>query len=266
MNKPKMAMEKCASRVLMLLSQLDRLNEEPKVSDTDAIRQITGKILHILQTQEKTRKEMVSKGSSGMEVILSSLENTRDLQTTLNILNILNELLTVGGGRRIGAFVSKGGTAILLQLLVSSSKDLPMNEELMLHIHSLLVKVGPKDRKFGVKARLNGALNVTVNLVKRNLQNCKMLLPCLQVLRVYAGNTHVSDGRNANVEEVRSSEFWQLVSTVHLLSMWCRSRGYGQEKPVLGTKLLTDPRSRLWTCPHRRSHSTEGHDSAGQVT
>ncbi|XP_056629033.1 cytosolic carboxypeptidase 1 isoform X2 [Triplophysa dalaica] len=188
MNKPKMAMEKCASRVLMLLSQLDRLNEEPKVSDTDAIRQITGKILHILQTQEKTRKEMVSKGSSGMEVILSSLENTRDLQTTLNILNILNELLTVGGGRRIGAFVSKGGTAILLQLLVSSSKDLPMNEELMLHIHSLLVKVGPKDRKFCVKARLNGALNVTINLVKRNLQNCKMLLPCLQLLRVYAGN------------------------------------------------------------------------------
>lgn len=40
-----------ASRVLMLLSQLERLNEEPKLSDTDAIRQITGKILHILQTQ-----------------------------------------------------------------------------------------------------------------------------------------------------------------------------------------------------------------------
>lgn len=40
-----------ASRVLMLLSQLERLNEEPKVSDTDAIRQITGKILHIIQTQ-----------------------------------------------------------------------------------------------------------------------------------------------------------------------------------------------------------------------
>ncbi len=40
-----------ASRVLMLLSQLERLNEEPKVSDNDAIRQITGKILHLIQTQ-----------------------------------------------------------------------------------------------------------------------------------------------------------------------------------------------------------------------
>uniref|UniRef100_A0A8C1YVF1 Cytosolic carboxypeptidase 1 n=1 Tax=Cyprinus carpio TaxID=7962 RepID=A0A8C1YVF1_CYPCA len=186
MNKPKMASEKSASRVLMLLSQLERLNEEPKVSDNDAIRQTTGKILHLIQTQEKTRKEVASKSSGGMEIILSSLENTQDLQTTLNILAILNELLTVGGGYRTGVFVSKGGTALLLQLLVGSSKDPPANEELMLHIHSLLVKVGLKDRKLGVKARLNGALNVTLNLVKHNLQNHKLLLPCLQVLRVYS--------------------------------------------------------------------------------
>uniref|UniRef100_A0A8B9KS56 ATP/GTP binding protein 1 n=1 Tax=Astyanax mexicanus TaxID=7994 RepID=A0A8B9KS56_ASTMX len=123
-----------------------------------------------------------------MEVILSSLENTRDLQTILNILCILNELLTLGGGRRVGVFVSKGGTAILLQLLVQSGKEASPSEELMLQTHSLLAKVGPKDRKFGIKARLNGALNVTVNLLKQNLQNYKLLLPCLQVLRVYSSN------------------------------------------------------------------------------
>uniref|UniRef100_A0A8C1T799 Cytosolic carboxypeptidase 1 n=1 Tax=Cyprinus carpio TaxID=7962 RepID=A0A8C1T799_CYPCA len=202
MNKPKMAAEKSASRVLMLLSQLERLNEDHKVSNNDAIRQITGKILHLLQTQEKTRKEVTSKGSGGMEVILSSLENAQDLQTTLNILAILNELLTVGGGRRTGVFVSKGGTAILLQMLVSSSKNPPANEELMLHIHTLLVKVGPKDRKFGVKSRLNGALNVTLNLVKHNLQNHKLLLPCLQVLRVYSSNlvNAVSLGKSGALE------------------------------------------------------------------
>uniref|UniRef100_A0A671SNA2 Cytosolic carboxypeptidase 1 n=1 Tax=Sinocyclocheilus anshuiensis TaxID=1608454 RepID=A0A671SNA2_9TELE len=202
MNKPKMAAEKSASRVLMLLSQLERLNEEPKVSDNDAIRQTTGKILHLIQTQEKTRNEVASKSSGGMEIILSSLENTQDLQTTLNILAILNELLTVGGGRRTGVFVSKGGTAVLLQLLVSSSKDPPANEELMLHIHSLLGKVGLKDRKFGVKARLNGALNATLNLVKHNLQNYKLLLPCLQVLRVYSSNlvNAVSLGKSGALE------------------------------------------------------------------
>lgn len=44
------------------------------------------------------------------------------------------------------------------------------------------------DRKFGVKSRLSGALNITVNLMKQNLQNAKLLLPCLQVLRIYSTN------------------------------------------------------------------------------
>uniref|UniRef100_A0A4W5M7S2 Cytosolic carboxypeptidase 1 n=1 Tax=Hucho hucho TaxID=62062 RepID=A0A4W5M7S2_9TELE len=128
--------------------------------------------------------------------------NTQDLQTVLNILYILNELLTVGGGRRVGVFVSKGGTGILLQLVLSGSKESPPSEELMLQLHSLLAKVGPKDRKFGVKARLNGALNVTVNLLKQNLQNHKLLLPCLQVLRVYSSNSvnAVSLGKNGVLE------------------------------------------------------------------
>uniref|UniRef100_A0A8C7VIZ1 Cytosolic carboxypeptidase 1 n=1 Tax=Oncorhynchus mykiss TaxID=8022 RepID=A0A8C7VIZ1_ONCMY len=128
--------------------------------------------------------------------------NTQDLQTILNILYILNELLTVGGGRRVGVFVSKGGTGILLQLVLSGSKESPPSEELMLQLHSLLAKVGPKDRKFGVKARLNGALNVTVNLLKQNLQNHKLLLPCLQVLRVYSSNSvnAVSLGKNGVLE------------------------------------------------------------------
>uniref|UniRef100_A0A4W4DW05 Cytosolic carboxypeptidase 1 n=1 Tax=Electrophorus electricus TaxID=8005 RepID=A0A4W4DW05_ELEEL len=201
MNKPKMATEK-GSRVLMLLAQLERHDGEAVGSDTEAIRQVTGKILHLIQTQEKTRKEVMAKGSTGMEVILSSLQSTQDLQTILNILCILNELLTVAGGRRVGVFVSKGGTAILLHLLISSGREASPSEELMHQIHSLLAKVGPKDRKFGVKARLSGALNVTVNLLKQNLQNHRLLLPCLQVLRLYSSNSvnAVSLGKSGMVE------------------------------------------------------------------
>ncbi|XP_026177504.1 cytosolic carboxypeptidase 1 isoform X5 [Mastacembelus armatus] len=205
MNKPKMATEKGVpsnSRVLMLLGQLERMNGEAMVKDADMARQITAKILHLIQTQEKSGKEVMSKGSSGMEVILASLENIRDVQTTLNILCILSELLTVGRGRRVGVFVSKGGTGILFQLLITASKEMPPSEELMLQLHSLLAKVGSKDRKFGVKARLSGALNVTVNLMKQNLQNTKLLLPCLQVLRVYSTNSvnAIYLGKNAVVE------------------------------------------------------------------
>ncbi|KAM9547313.1 cytosolic carboxypeptidase 1 isoform 3-T5 [Salvelinus alpinus] len=217
MNKHNMTTEKgipSNSRVLMLFGQLEKLNRESMLVDPEIARQITAKVLHLIQTQvlvhchgrwcslEKTRKEIMSKASSGMEVILATLENTQDLQTILNILYILNELLTVGGGRRIGVFVSKGGTGILLQLVIRASKESPPSEEFMLQLHSVLAKVGPKDRKFGVKARLNGALNVTVNLLKQNLQNHKLLLPCLLVLQVYSSNTvnAVSLGKNGVVE------------------------------------------------------------------
>uniref|UniRef100_A0A3Q3EC32 Cytosolic carboxypeptidase 1 n=1 Tax=Labrus bergylta TaxID=56723 RepID=A0A3Q3EC32_9LABR len=189
MNKPKMATEKGNSRVLMLLGQLERMNGEAMGRDVETARQVTAKILHLIQTQ-------------GEMYCLCVVQSSRDVQTTLNILYILTELLTVGEGRRAGVFVSKGGTGVLFQILISASKELPPSEELMLQLHSLLAKVGPKDRKFGVKARLSGALNVTVNLLKQNLQNTKLLLPCLQVLRVYSTNSvnAISLGKNGVVE------------------------------------------------------------------
>ncbi|MEQ2215746.1 Cytosolic carboxypeptidase 1 [Xenoophorus captivus] len=95
-------------------------------------------------SSERSGKEVMSKGSSGMEVILASLENSRDVQTTLNIMYILSELLTIGRGRRVGVFVSKGGTGILFQILILASKEIPPSEELMLQLHALLAKVGPK--------------------------------------------------------------------------------------------------------------------------
>ncbi|KAF5912656.1 hypothetical protein HPG69_007645 [Diceros bicornis minor] len=128
--------------------------------------------------------------------------NTKDLQTTLNILSILVELVSAGGGRRASFLVTKGGSQILLQLLMNASKESPPNEELMVQIHSILAKIGPKDKKFGVKARINGALNITLNLVKQNLQNHRLVLPCLQLLRVYSANSvnSVSLGKNGVVE------------------------------------------------------------------
>uniref|UniRef100_A0A672IZ87 Cytosolic carboxypeptidase 1 n=1 Tax=Salarias fasciatus TaxID=181472 RepID=A0A672IZ87_SALFA len=180
------------SRVLMLLGQLERLNGEAMMRDVETARQVTTKILHLIQTQEKSGKEVMSKGSSGMEVILASLE-----VTSFALL-----LCVSGRGRRVGVFVSKGGTGVLFQILNTANKDMPPSEELMLQLHSLLAKVGPKDRKFGVKARLSGALNITVNLIKQNIQNTKLLLPCLQVLRAYSTNSvnAISLGKNGVVE------------------------------------------------------------------
>ncbi|EHA99684.1 Cytosolic carboxypeptidase 1 [Heterocephalus glaber] len=145
---------------------------------------------------------MTAKGSTAVDVLLSTLENTKDLQTTLNILSILVELVSAGGGRRGSFLVAKGGSQILLQLLVNASKESPPHEELVVQVHSVLAKIGPKDKKFGVKARINGALNITLNLVKQNLQNHRLVLPCLQLLRVYSANSvnSVTLGKNGVVE------------------------------------------------------------------
>ncbi|XP_006981749.1 cytosolic carboxypeptidase 1 isoform X2 [Peromyscus maniculatus bairdii] len=203
MSKLKVVGEKSlanSSRVVGLLAQLEKINTDSTESDT--VRYVTSKILHLAQSQEKTRREMTTKGSTGIEVLLSTLENTKDLQTILNILSILVELVSSGGGRRASFLVAKGGSQILLQLLMNASKESPPHEELMVQTHSILAKIGPKDKKFGVKARVNGALNVTLNLVKQHFQNYRLVLPCLQLLRVYSTNSvnSVSLGKNGVVE------------------------------------------------------------------
>ncbi|XP_028911597.1 cytosolic carboxypeptidase 1 isoform X2 [Ornithorhynchus anatinus] len=188
------------SRILTLLAQLQKINSGAK--DSDNARSVTAKILHLTQSQEKTRKEMTSKESTGVDILLSTLESTKDLQTTLNVLSTLDELMSIGGGRKASSIICRGGPQILLQMLLNASKDSQRNEELLILVHSLLAKVGPKDRKFGIKARVNGALNVTLNLVKQNLSNPRLLLPCLQLLRVYSTNpvNAVSLGKNGVVE------------------------------------------------------------------
>lgn len=65
----------------------------------------------------------------------------------LPIIFIALTLFSVlGRGRRVGVFVSKGGTGILFQILITASKESTPSEELMLQLHSLLAKVGPKGR------------------------------------------------------------------------------------------------------------------------
>uniref|UniRef100_A0A8B9Q4P3 Cytosolic carboxypeptidase 1 n=1 Tax=Apteryx owenii TaxID=8824 RepID=A0A8B9Q4P3_APTOW len=183
-----------SSRTMSLLSQLEKINSDSLAGEADNARYVTSKILHLVQSQEKTRKEMTSKGSTGIEVILSTLE--------VKHFNLCGYVYIASGGRRASVLVTKGGTQILLQLLLNVSKDSPPNEELMVLLHTLLAKIGPKDKKIGMKARINGALNISLNLVKQNLQNHRLILPCLQVLRVYSSNSvnAVSLGKNGVVE------------------------------------------------------------------
>ncbi|NXX99127.1 CBPC1 carboxypeptidase, partial [Centropus bengalensis] len=62
------------SRTTSLLSQLEKINLDTVLGDAGNARYVTSKILQLVQSQEKTRKEMTSKGSTAIEVILSTLE------------------------------------------------------------------------------------------------------------------------------------------------------------------------------------------------
>ncbi|NXE59000.1 CBPC1 carboxypeptidase, partial [Calcarius ornatus] len=198
------------SRTISLLSQLEKINSDSVLGESDSARHVTSKILHLVQSQEKTRKEMTSKGSTGIEIILSTLEVKCFNFFGYGFIVVLHFIIMkyiyifyyICGGRRASVLVTKGGTQILLQLLLTASKESPPNEELMVLLHTLLAKIGPKDKKIGVKARINGVLNISLNLVKHNLQNHRLVLPCLQVLRVYSTNSvnAVSLGKNGVVE------------------------------------------------------------------
>ncbi|CAM9493282.1 cytosolic carboxypeptidase 1 isoform X1 [Lampetra fluviatilis] len=202
MIKAKSTPDKSVSRLNSLLAQLDEGLTSSGRGDMEQARSVSCKLLQLVQTQEKTRKEMAGKGCSGMDVMLSTLENSKDHQVTMDILNILLELLSAGSGGRVSNLVCKGGSQILLQTLVRAAKDSPTNDELMLVIHSLLAKVGPKDAKFATKARLCGALPVTLTLVKQNLHNQRLLLPCMHTIKAYSASivNAVSLGRNGAVE------------------------------------------------------------------
>ena len=45
------------------------------------------------------------------------------------------------------------------------------------------------DRKLCVKARLMGALQITLNMIKNNTTNFKILQPTLQMLKLYCANS-----------------------------------------------------------------------------
>lgn len=70
----------------------------------------------------------------------------------------------LGGGRRASFLVAKGGSQILLQLLMNASKDSPPHEEVMVQTHSILAKIGPKGKRPTFMIIDPRAIFVTLNL------------------------------------------------------------------------------------------------------
>lgn len=65
-------------------------------------------------------------------------------------------------------FISKGGTGILFQILVSASQEPTVSEDLMVQLHSLLAKVGPNGESNafrGIRETRIGLSSVFISLL-----------------------------------------------------------------------------------------------------
>uniref|UniRef100_A0AAQ6ITK4 tubulin-glutamate carboxypeptidase n=1 Tax=Anabas testudineus TaxID=64144 RepID=A0AAQ6ITK4_ANATE len=117
-----------------------------------------------------------------------SLQNEGDVESTLNILNVLDELLSAGTDRRIQYMISKGGSEALLTALVTFGRSFNPNYTVLLPLLHLLAKVGYRDRRIGLKAEEAGAALLTLNLLKHNVKHDRRAAACLWVIQVFSSS------------------------------------------------------------------------------
>ncbi|MBN3310823.1 CBPC1 carboxypeptidase, partial [Amia calva] len=147
---------------------------------------------------------MAGQGPSGLEVLLSTLENSNDIEGNLNIINVLDELLSAGTDRRIHYMISKGGSEALLRALLNTASTLLPNYTVLLPLLHLLAKVGHRDKKIGLKAEKLEAVLPVLNLLRKNLKNPKRAAACLWVLAVFSSwvSTATLLGKNGALDIV----------------------------------------------------------------
>ncbi|KAK1803988.1 hypothetical protein P4O66_003923 [Electrophorus voltai] len=142
----------------------------------------------------RSQVNMSAPSSSGLEVLLSSLQKAGDIESTLNVLNVLDELLSAGTDRRICYLISKGGSEALLTTLVNTVRSYSQNFTVLLPVLHLLAKVGHRDRRIGEKAEKADAVLLTLTLLRHNMRHGRRAASCLWVIRVFCSSKqHMGD-------------------------------------------------------------------------
>uniref|UniRef100_A0A8C9RZW6 AGBL carboxypeptidase 1 n=1 Tax=Scleropages formosus TaxID=113540 RepID=A0A8C9RZW6_SCLFO len=119
-----------------------------------------------------------------------SLQDSEHLESTLNILNVLDELLSAGTDRRIHYMIAKGGSEALLTALVSAARAPSPNFSMLVPVMHLLAKVGHRDRNIGQKAEKMEAVLLTLDLLRQNVKHARRAAACLWLLQVFLWVKH----------------------------------------------------------------------------
>ncbi|KAK2918325.1 hypothetical protein Q8A73_005071 [Channa argus] len=144
--------------------------------------------------------------SIGLDILLSTLQNAEDVDGTLNILSVLDELLTAGTDRRIYYMIKKGASEALLNALVKFAHTFCPNYTILLPLMHLLAKVGHRDRRIGMKAEETGAVLLILNLLKHNVKHATRAAACLWVIQVFSSSVSTANliGENHGLDVIFS--------------------------------------------------------------
>ncbi|GFO08515.1 cytosolic carboxypeptidase 1 [Plakobranchus ocellatus] len=170
---------------------LNRNLKKVSVEDLQQLKHSTSKLFQLVQQGDKTVKEGFIKQQAAVDTLIAVLQIVTCDQIVSNVISIFIEVVgKIQSAKRASVLVNHGLTTVLFQIMkLAHTGDICLPDEVLVAIHILLSRVGHKDRKFAVKARLHQSLMLTLNMVKSNSHNFRTLQPLLSVLKMYTNNS-----------------------------------------------------------------------------
>ncbi|CAL8081096.1 unnamed protein product [Calicophoron daubneyi] len=139
-----------------------------KEDDIQALRGSVQRLTSLLSSSEQ-RSSFVA-NDSYMDALIYALQYIPDHQLRVLIVRLLFRLMRKSGlKKRAPALVQRGLTRALFQTLLFESAEPTPNEEFLLRVHQLLCRLGHSDRRFGLRARINQCLPITLCLLRSQI-------------------------------------------------------------------------------------------------
>lgn len=134
---------------------------------------------------KKAMKHLISKSVGGLPLLITILEKSRDQQAIYITVTIFKVLLLPKAVRheRIRSFISSGALNHLLRIVGSFKQTAASKEDFLSCLYSVIARLGHKDRKFGLKARLCGVLPVILSHIKHFSSRPTVYIPLLITLK-----------------------------------------------------------------------------------
>ncbi|CAH8627361.1 unnamed protein product [Schistosoma bovis] len=137
-----------------------------KEEDLQFLRANVKKISPLLSSSNKCRK-MLFEHESYVSDFSFALQFLNDRVLRTQIVLILSKLVKKSTPQfRITMLIQKGITRALFQALYMEYSEETPNVELLLKIHQLLCRLGPMDKRFGIRARVSHCIPITIHLLR----------------------------------------------------------------------------------------------------